>query len=252
MRCSKAQEYLSLKMDNGLPPDATVDLEQHVDACGSCRQYRDDLLLGRRLLQATEPSLSENFDWRLQLRLKQTLNEAAGQAAFPWEERPRDRWRWLGNFGAAAAVGLAAVLAFAVFIGPMESDQSGSPRVAGEVAEQPAIAADQGDRLPLIPTSGRGSGLYFNPGVVRTVSSGSSNQLRGSDSFNFNRGWQAQSVQNQGWSGQKLEDLRTINRLKNENRFLTNVLFQTQLQMRNMRAQLDTTDTNALDLKVQE
>ncbi len=71
MRCNKAQEYLGLDLDGVLPPDATVQLTSHLDGCSECREFREDLLMGQRVLKATEPELPENFDWKLQLRLNQ-------------------------------------------------------------------------------------------------------------------------------------------------------------------------------------
>ncbi len=50
MRCSKAHEFLSLEMDGVLPPDATVNLRDHLDECNDCSQYREDMLVGSRLL----------------------------------------------------------------------------------------------------------------------------------------------------------------------------------------------------------
>ena len=68
MRCNKAREFVSQELDAILPPDATGRLRDHLDACADCREYREDLLVGQRLFAATEPTLSENFEWKLQLR----------------------------------------------------------------------------------------------------------------------------------------------------------------------------------------
>lgn len=227
MRCTKAQEYLSLEMDGALPPDVTGDLQDHLDDCGDCREYRQDLQLGRRLLAATEPALSENFDWKLQLRLNQALKETAGEVAYPWTDQPADRWTWFRNFGAATAMGLAAVLAFAVFLGPL--GESPAPVTPSSVAG-PAFSGS--DRLPLESRFSVGNGLG------RSVSTGSPFQqaptrVRGLD---------------RGWSGQNLEDLRTIHLLKAENEKLGKMLVHTQRQLQLMKAQLDSTDADALDL----
>ena len=55
MRCSKARDYLSRDMDGLLPPDATAGLRDHVDKCRECQSFREDLVLGRRLMAASEP-----------------------------------------------------------------------------------------------------------------------------------------------------------------------------------------------------
>ena len=119
MRCSKARDYLSRDMDGLLPPDATAGLRDHVDKCRECQSFREDLVLGRRLMAASEPQLPDNFDWKLQLRLNQALQQRAGETAYPWQEESASRRNaWLPAFGAATSIGLAAVLAFAVFLGP--------------------------------------------------------------------------------------------------------------------------------------
>jgi hypothetical protein len=46
-----------------------------------------------------------------------------------------------------------------------------------------------------------------------------------------------------------MEDLRTIQRLRIQNGQLNRDLFRQQQMIRGMRAQLDTIDTNALDLE---
>jgi hypothetical protein len=231
MRCGKAQEFLSLEIDGVLPPDVTVDLQDHLDACADCRQYREDIQLGSRLLAATEPTLSDNFEWKLQLRLNQTLKETAGEVAYPWTDPAPDRWSWFRNFGAAAAMGLAAVLAVAVFFGPV-----GQP---GRQADGPAFLASPtqekvlgGDRLPLESRFNAASPLG------RPVATGSP----------FQRTGPRTRVLDSGWSGEDLEDLRTIYRLKAENEKLGRMLFHTQRQLQLMRAQLDSTEENALDL----
>ena len=235
MRCSKAREFLSLEMDEMVPPDSTVDLERHLDACADCQEYRSDLLLGQRLLAATEPELPENFDWKLQLRLSQTLREAAGEAAFPWEEKSPDMWGWFRNFGTAAAVGMAAVLTFAILIGPSGTPNDPANPLAG--TNPAATVADvSNDRLPL-ESQLRLNGLRIGTPVQQPVS-GMSLRSAADSRLNLDR----------GWSGGDLEDLRIINRLRVENRHLTSALVQAQRQLRMKQAQLDTSGRKTLDL----
>ncbi len=226
MRCNKAQEYLSLELDGVLPPDATVQLTSHLDGCGDCREFREDLLMGRRILQATEPELPDNFDWKLQLRLNQALKETAGEVSYPWEEKPVDRYRWLRNFGSAAAVGMAAVLALAIFTGP--TDQSPMP-----AAYEQSVSFQGSDRLPLQQKYNFGSGL------TRQVSGGSPLVRPSVNSRNLDK----------GWSGQQMKDARTIQALREKNRRLNTMLYQTQRQNNWMRAQLDTSLGNTLNLE---
>ena len=50
------------------------------------------------------------------------------------------------------------------------------------------------------------------------------------------------------WSGDSVEDLRTINRLVEQNRRLSHMLFQYQNELQKLRSQLDTTRNDTLDL----
>ncbi|MCP4292496.1 MAG: hypothetical protein GY780_11770 [bacterium] len=221
MRCNKAQENLSLELDGVLPPDRTGALTSHLDGCGDCRKYRDDLLMGTRILQATEPELPDNFDWKLQLKLNQALKETAGEVAYPWEDKPRDRWSWLRNFGSAAAVGMAAVLALAIFFGPLnEPVPSGGGQYSSPIVQG-------NDRLPL------NQKYNFGTGMGRPVSSGSSFDQRVNQ-------FKISPEMNQGWSGDSARDLRTIQALRKQNRQLNQSLYQIQRQNIWMRAQLDT------------
>ena len=238
MRCHKAQDYISQEMDEHLPPDVTVNLTEHLDSCSDCREYRDDLLLGQRAMSATTPELPDNFEWKLQLKLNQTLQQTAGQTAYPWAETDHDKWRWFRNFGAAAAMGMAAVLALAVFVGPVGGPDEGLniPGAPGpsEVVQTTAGGAGNSDRLPLSFSPSRGGGLY-SPGIQRPVSVGGSVPV----GSGFDR----------GWAGHDVEDLRTILRLRNENDQLNRVLFQQQQIIRGMRTQLDSTNAKTLDLE---
>jgi predicted anti-sigma-YlaC factor YlaD len=235
MRCNKAREFLSLELDGIVPPDSTVELEQHLDSCSECQEYRADLILGQRLLAATEPELPENFDWKLQLRLSQTLREAAGDVAYPWEEESRDIWGWVRNFGAAAAVGMAAILSFAVFMGPTATTHLPLAG-AGGAPGSALIAESASDRLPL-----------ERPLNLIGLQVGNTRQAPA-------RGMSMTPVTNsrlsldRGWSGSNVEDLQSISRLRLENRRLASALVATQRQLRQVKAQLDTTSRNDLDL----
>ena len=239
MRCNKAREFISQEMDEVLPPDATVDLTRHLDSCADCRDYREDLLLGARAIHATTPELPENFEWKLQLKLNQALQQAAGETAYPWSETDQDKWRWFRNFGAAAAVGMAAVLALAMFLGPVGEVDSPAGGTAGNgsgtVNAAGAVGAAGSDRLPLFTNQSRRSGLY-NPGIQRSVSSGGG-AVGGGTLFD------------RGWSGHDMEDLRTIQRLRYQNSQLNQRLILQQQIIQGMRAHLDTLDSDALEME---
>jgi hypothetical protein len=116
MKCNKAQEWISLQMDGQLSAERVSILNEHLGRCEACRIYCDDLMLGRRLFAATEPSPPDNFDWKLQLRLNQAMREVAREVSFPWP-RTLTGWRlWFTRAGISAAVGLGAVLVFSLFL----------------------------------------------------------------------------------------------------------------------------------------
>lgn len=243
MRCPKAKDYISQGLDEHLPPDVTMDLTKHLDACADCREYREDLQLASRVLTATTPELPDNFEWKLQLKLNQALQQAAGETGYPWSETDKDKWRWFRNFGAAAAVGMAAVLALAMFLGPLGGpEQGGRPDAAfGPVAtvqpltESTFDTAGATDRLPLdLNRSSRG-GLY-SQGIQRSVSAGGVNRSSG-------------GLFDRGWSGQNTNDLMLIQKLRIENNQMKQVLYRQQMRIRGMQTQLDSIDGNALDLK---
>jgi hypothetical protein len=242
MRCGKAQQWLSLDLDNGLPPDRVIALEHHLAACGGCRAYRDDLLLGRRILKATAPQLSDNFEWRLRLRLNRTLEEAARLAPAPWEESAGRAAAWWRNFGVASAVGLAAALTVAIFAWPLEGP---SFRAGGGVAtsdfEHLVPVADGGrtggEVAGLIPSDRRPLwGLGDRSGGWQRVVDGGSAGRNGADGQFLS-----------GWSGRSVSDLQTINALRLENDRLDTMLRQYQQQLRSYKAQLDTTREDHLD-----
>ena len=229
MRCNKAREYISRELDALLPPDATGKLRDHLDGCAECREFRADILLGQRLLSVTEPKLPDNFEWKLQLRLNQALQQAAGEHAYPWPEERVDRWAAWRNFGAASAVGLAAVLALAMFFGPV------SPGQSPQSASVAHTMVGGSDRLPLFQPGGGGLSRQATQLPVSTAGAGASRRTG--------------DYLDRGWSGTSSEDLITIYRLRAENQRLSSRLLQYQRVNEMMRAQLDTSAANALDLE---
>jgi hypothetical protein len=242
MRCSKAREFLSRHLDDHLAPAETGELDRHLDGCDACRTYRADLLIGQRLLAATEPELPENFDWKLQLRLNQTLREAAGEAVLPWhDDRPAERWAFLRSFGTATAAGLAAVLSLAMFLGPQLSPRGPALLASGQRAPAAATATarwDDSDRLPLYnPAAGRS--LFSRNQGLQTVSGAG-----GSSAWQ-----QSQSVS--AWAGRAQADAQTIQRLRYENRRLQSALVLRERRLQALQTRLDTADTVTLDLPEQ-
>ncbi len=246
MKCTNAKEYLGLKIDGTLPAEKAGELEIHLDTCSECREFYEDLTLGLRMLAATEPQLPDNFDWKLQLKLNQALKDAVGETAYPWEEKSSGRLRWFQNFGAAAAVSMAAVLALAIFAGPsnMGNFNNSNDRVlntrSAMTVNSPWQQGKQGlstDRRSLQPMFQAGSGLYGG-GTQYPVSSVDA-QTPQTGSYSLNRALQ----------GSNQNDIRTIKRLQAQVQYQNRILYQYQQEVKSLRAHLDTTGRLGVDLQ---
>jgi hypothetical protein len=226
-----------LDLDGRIPPDKTISLEEHLARCADCRAHHADLQLGRRLLRATEPELPENFDWRLHLKLNQTLQAVAREATLPWDEPKATSWRWWRNFGLSAAGGLAVAAAVALFAVPQLSGTGThlntplnlNPATTYTASGEPPTAVPVTQdltRRPLIPTTQQ----WNTAPNWRSVSQGSGTGL-----FDRNR-----PDLLSGWSSNGLADLRTITSLRDENQRLRNRLTQANRDLVLLQRQLDT------------
>jgi len=244
MSCNKAREWLSLELDGQLPHDKTISLEKHLERCEECRLYRVDLHLGQRLLLATEPKLSDNFEWRLQLKLNQTLQEVAQQAAMPWDETSWGLKPWLRNFVLSSAVGLAVVLVIAIFVLPTSDSQfeklTMEPNVTGPVTTDPATSLSI-NRMPSRPT------IFNLP--VRTPSSGTIHMTSSQPRSPL---IPTQTNTLTPWSSTDLEDLNTIIGLRESNEQLRTLVNQLRVENRLLKRQLDTTTSVTKDQGVED
>ncbi len=231
MKCSRIQEWISLAMDDQLAPEHVTPLADHLQACAECRDYRRDLQDGVRMLRATDPTLSDDFDWKLQLRLSRAMRDAA-RDSHPWVEAP-SRWRpWFSRVGLSAAVGLAAVLTVAVMVPSGDIDPR---RDLASVVDSPTLrmpvqgGASLGDndptRRPLQVDFG-GFGRYG--GLQRSVSS--------RDDFAggvFGRVNEAEVLR--------------IRQLEQDNETFRRRLFAKDRQIQYLQAQLDSLTGHAVD-----
>lgn len=182
MLCTTARRLISQQMDGMLPAEKTPAFEEHLGRCAACREYRAELGLGRRLLQATAAEPTDAFEWKLQLRLNRTLQEAAAARTVPWEDAPRGAARWWRGFAASSLAGVAVTALVAVLIWPegprTPTTSSRPPATLAAVAEPAAtptpstrLVTDLSDRLPLSGNRVRGASL--NGGFLgRPVSQG--------------------------------------------------------------------------------
>jgi predicted anti-sigma-YlaC factor YlaD len=83
MRCHKARKNMSLALDSRLPASARERLQAHLDACPSCRDWRQEQLGLLELLRTPRalPALSPDF----YAALREKINGFPARAKFlPW------------------------------------------------------------------------------------------------------------------------------------------------------------------------
>ncbi|MBK6899071.1 MAG: zf-HC2 domain-containing protein [bacterium] len=170
MLCTTARRLISQQMDGMLPAEKTPAFEEHLGRCAACREYRAELGLGRRLLQATAAEPTDAFEWKLQLRLNRTLQEAAAARTVPWEDAPHGAARWWRGFAASSLAGVAVTALVAVLVwpeGPRIPTTSSRPAATVAAVAEPAatptpsarLVTDLSDRLPLSGNRVRGASL---------------------------------------------------------------------------------------------
>lgn len=248
MLCRRSRAWISLALDGVLPPDRTVALTAHLERCAGCRAYREDLLLGRRLLAATTPLVSENLEWRVQLRLNQALQAAARAASSPLAEPAPGAGRWWRLAGAATVAGLALTLAAANWLLPPPTaperpaliaavpPPAGAPIAVGSLAATGAPeAASPGPAREAAGSVGATAGAADRTSYIET---GPSLLWRGQLRDGM-LGRPASETARIGWSGSSLDDLRTITALREANQRLRAQLSISQRQIESLRAQLD-------------
>jgi len=253
MLCRRARDWISLSLDGMLPPDRTVALLAHLERCAACRAVREELQLGQRLLAATAPRLSDNFEWRLQLKLNQTLQEAARAATSPFAA-PEPGWRrWVQGAALASVGGVGLVVALSIFLMParhvvpmLVSAPAGGPALvtpAGGEARTAALADVPRDG-GVTATAGDPTRTSLRPGA-RAVSAVAGGVGRDVDlRFPATPGG---LFGREGWSGGNVDDLRTISHLREQNRRLRDALTQAQRDAGLLRAQMEMRRTAAED-----
>ena len=246
MFCSRARNWIGLALDGALPPNRTVALARHLERCAGCRDYQEDLRLGQRLLVTTSPPLSEGFEWRLQLKLNRTLQEAARAAAAPWEAPAGAASAWWRGAAMAAAGGLAAIALLGFLVVPARRSEAplqtagpvmvvrqmlgpSAPSPAPHEPEPASVTATAGDPTRT-SVSGQPRGWWAGrDGTGQAVDL----QLPGAARS-------AGLLDRQAWSGSSLEDLRSIATLREQNRRLRDALAQSQREVVLLRSQVDT------------
>ncbi len=253
MLCRRARDWISLSLDGMLPPDRTVALLAHLERCAGCRAWREELQLGQRLLAATTPRLSENFEWRLQLKLNQTLQEAARAATSPFAAAEPGWRRWFQGAALASVGGVAVVVAISLFLLPPRHT---APTFLALPAAAPVVVAPAGGTEdaavePAVVATGT---------VTATAGDPTRTSLRpGARALTPAAGGVGREVDlrfpatpgglfgREGWSGGNVDDLRTIIHLREQNRRLRDALTQAQRDAGLLRAQMESRRTAAED-----
>lgn len=231
MKCHRIQQWISEEIDGQLAPEHVAPLAEHLQSCEECRTFGEDLRIGTRMLHATEPTLPDDFDWKLQLRLSRAMRDAA-RHSHPWQEAP-SRWRpWLLRAGISGSVGLAAVLTLALLLPADTMTSGGGSNLMAELTarrlpmqvEAPTPVIDA-TRRPLQVDFGN---LSAYRGFQRTVSS--RNELAA------------------GTIGSMAGlEVARIRKLEQDNETLRRLLFGKDRQIQYLQAQLDSLTRRAVD-----
>jgi len=129
MNCRNVREILLARLDAPVAPAHEAALVEHLQICPDCGEEARQVQLSARWvreLPMAEPS--ENFEWRLKLRMAQATAEHDSEA----REGGRSQGWGLRFAGTAAAAALVVVIAGAALFGPPEP---------GQPVQQPATAA---------------------------------------------------------------------------------------------------------------
>lgn len=190
MRCHKAQEFISLSLDDAIGEYDRSQLVQHLEGCDECAGYQRALERGSELLRAAplvEPS--DNFEWKVQLGIQKALRDGS-RAELPGA-RPTGLWLAAGLSAAASALLVIGLGWGALQSGLLEmpvgaqqptsanarpgaqivdnlEDLTSSPNL-GDAIPAPEYQAGWSQRGGPTPVSGRrvvpGAGETANPGL---------------------------------------------------------------------------------------
>lgn len=158
MLCYRARKMISLEIDGLLPAENTSSLDSHLQKCTSCLDYREDLRMGSRMLDATTPSLPDNFNWKLQLRLGRALQEAAAEKQDLLDQSGNGVLVWVRSFALSSLAGAAVMAVLMIWVLPGGVDLRSGPNLPGQSVIAEGLddattgrlnSAIGNDRLPL-------------------------------------------------------------------------------------------------------
>lgn len=174
MRCNKAREFISDALDARLDEGRGLELSAHLDGCVDCSRHQSVLERTRPLLSEDLREPSENFDWKVQLKIQQALREKAApaDAALGWNF-------WRPALSSATGVALVVLVGGGLLLGRPSLPGSGPELVAsplqpvhsaGRAAPAQEVAAAT---EPDLSGAVRANPLKINPAMngfgIRTV-----------------------------------------------------------------------------------
>ena len=163
MRCSKARELISDALDARLDESRGIDLTRHLDGCADCQQHQAVLERGQSLLRASLAETSDNFEWKVQLKIQQALREkAAGN-------EPASGWSfWRPALASAAGVALVVVIAGGIYL----NEDASRPAADLSPATGPVLVAGSSSPEPSSVGPDLSGGVRRKPLKINTASGG--------------------------------------------------------------------------------
>lgn len=156
MRCRQAKKLIFDYIDGAISESDRVGLETHLGECGSCEEMASSLARSLDLLHRVPSAApSENFNWKLRLRLareKSAWREAA-ESLSTWQRA------WNARFAVAAFSAFVVVLAVGlVFLKSLGGPGEGTTRAewqpktiaSGSVAARDEGVVDRATRDPFV------------------------------------------------------------------------------------------------------
>ena len=108
MNCRTAKKQILARLDEVLSPELEATLQEHLKVCAGCAHAAQENDLAFQWLQeAPDARPSENFEWRLKLRLAELDRTGARVPLF---DRLPARSLWTLRFSVSAAAAAALVL----------------------------------------------------------------------------------------------------------------------------------------------
>ncbi len=136
MNCRTAKKKMAARLDEVWSGEQEAALQQHLQSCAACsRTARENDVVFQWLQQSTPAEPSENFEWRLKLRLAEL--DRSGQRVPLFDAMPARR-RWTLRFAVAAAMAAALVLSVGLMRFEFETAD-------GSASSQPTV--NSGPRL---------------------------------------------------------------------------------------------------------